>query len=155
MNPFPSIYEERYYVYCHTDPNTKEIVYVGHGCGARAWISDPPFRSELHCEWLSIQEKMGYNPSKWVRILHENLFKTKACEIERRLIKFYKPRYNKIQGAALLKVSPEILEEAFSLRSTGLTYSEIAKTLNLATMTIHRAMKGKSPALEEILERTK
>lgn len=27
-----------YYVYYHVDPDTKDIVYVGHGYKSRAWI---------------------------------------------------------------------------------------------------------------------
>lgn len=150
-NPFPSV--PRYYVYFHRDPQTHEIVYVGHGCGARAWLSNEPFRSVLHSEYLGMLENTGYTPDTWVEIVDKGLTKEDACVLERRYIKKYKPEYNKIQGASLLKVTPEILEEAHTLRNSGWSYRKIADNFDLATMTIHRAMNGKNPALEEILER--
>lgn len=143
----------RYYVYWHTDPNTLEVVYVGHGCGHRAWVNDPPFRDELHSEYLNNLQEKGYTPDQWVKIAQRGLNKEQACFYERSDIKAFKPRFNKIQGAKLLKVTPEILKEAFDLREQGWSYQRIADNFDLATMTIHRAMSGKSPALEEILER--
>lgn len=145
--------DHRYYVYWHVDPENLEVVYVGHGCGHRAWLSDPPFRDELHSEYLGMLENTGYTPDQWVRIAQRSLTKEQACTIERCDIKAFKPRYNKIQGANLLKVTPELLEEAFKLREEGWSYSKIAESMDLSTMTIHRAMNGGSPALEELLER--
>ncbi len=150
-NPFPT--PPRYYVYLHRDPETFQIVYAGHGCGARAWLSNEPFRSPLHAEYLGMLENAGYSPNEWVDIVKNRLTKEEACALERDYIKTYKPEYNKIQGAALLKVTPEILEEAFNLREEGWSYKKIAENFDVATMTIHRAMNGKSPALEEIIER--
>ena len=148
-NPFFSVY----YVYYHVDPETNETVYVGHGRGPRAWFTNEPFRSPLHAEYLGMLENTGYTADEWVVIAHKGLTKEEACKIEREEIKLLKPEYNKIQGAALLKVTPEILQEAFELREQGWSYKKIADSFDLATMTIHRAMNGKSPALEEILER--
>lgn len=150
-NPFHSV--PRYYVYQHVDPETKNVVYVGHGCSARAWLSSEPFRSCLHSEYLGMLENTGYTADEWVKIIAKNITKEEACQLERDLIKKMKPEYNKIQGASLLKVTPEILKEAFELREQGWSYKKIADNFDLATMTIHRAMSGKSPALEEILER--
>lgn len=112
-----------------------------------------PFRSEEHASFLSGLERRGEIPSDWVRIEKKGLTKPEACEYERSLIRMKKPVFNKVQGAALLKVTPELLEQAFELREKGLSYSAIAEELAVSTMTIHRAMSGKSPALEEILER--
>lgn len=98
-------------------------------------------------------ENTGYTPDEWVDIVKKGLTKEEACEVERKYIKTFKPEYNKIQGAKLLKVTPEILEEANKLREEGWSYQKIADNFDLSTMTIHRAMNGKSPALEEILER--
>jgi DNA invertase Pin-like site-specific DNA recombinase len=98
-------------------------------------------------------ENTGYTPDHWVEIVDRGLTKEEACALERLYIKKYKPEYNKIQGASLLKVTPEILEEANTLRNAGWSYQKIADNFDLATMTIHRAMNGKSPALEEIIER--
>lgn len=156
-NPFPSSYEEpkKYYVYAHIDrrSNGGDIIYIGHGCGGRAWLSTVPFRDEAHADKLKEFEDRGETPDEWVKILKKRLTKQEACEYERSQIKLKKPAFNKIQGASLLKVTPELLEEAFQLREKGLSYSAIAEELALATMTIHRAMNGKSPALEEVLER--
>lgn len=150
-SPFPSI--PKYYVYWHIDPETKSVVYVGHGCGHRAWLSTEPFRDYMHAEYLGMLENTGFTPDEWVRIVQRNLTKEQACAIERNDIKFLKPTYNKIQGEKLLKVTPEILKEANKLREQGWSYQKIADSFDLATMTIHRAMNGGSPALEEVLER--
>lgn len=142
-----------YYVYSHIDPDTEEIIYIGHGWKHRAWLMDEPFRSREHADYLAYLHEAGYNPFDWVHIEDQGLGKGEACELERGLIKHYKPRFNKIQGAKLLKVSPEILKEAFDLRNSGWTFKQIAENFDLSTMTIHRAMNGKCPALEELLER--
>ena len=150
-NPFPS----SYYVYKHIDRWDRggTIIYVGHGTGARAWTCNLPHRDEEHAKALHEFMQRGEIPSDWVQIEKKGLTKQEACELERRLIRMFRPRFNKVQGAALLKVTPELLEQAFELREKGLSYSKIAEELALGTMTIHRAMAGKSPALEEILER--
>lgn len=146
--------EERHYVYHHLDPETKEVVYVGHGCGARAWLGHTPFRDELHAEYLGMLESTGYTPDEWVRIVYKNLPKTEACNLERRDIKILKPRYNKIQGSKLLKFTPDLYQTAVVMRAEGASYATIAKELGLSTMVIHRGLNGKNPALEELLERT-
>jgi hypothetical protein len=142
-----------YYVYFHVDPETDEIFYVGHGSGARAWISSPPFRDELHAAKLTTLESQGKTPDQWVYIIARGLSKEEACKIEREHIKKEKPLYNKVQGEKLLRVTPEILEDAFSLREQGWSFKKIAENFDLSTMTIHRAMAGKNPALEEVLVR--
>lgn len=142
------------YVYQHIDPFTGHIVYVGHGTGHRAWVYTKRLRDQEHTNFLKDLERKGFTPNDWVIIVDKNLSKETACELERTLIKFYKPIFNKIQGASLLKVTPKILQEAFELREKGWSFSKIAENFDLATMTIHRAMNGKSPALEEIIERS-
>lgn len=152
-NPFPSI--PRYYVYFHRDPETSEVQYVGHGCGARAWLSNEPFRSYLHSEYLGMLENTGFTPDEWVDVVKKGLTKEEACEQERRFIKELKPTYNKIQGAALLEFTPALLAEAIGLRDLGWSYQKIADHFGMSTMTVHRSINGGSPALEEILERQK
>jgi hypothetical protein len=144
-----------FYVYLHEDPETNEILYIGHGWKHRAWLCDYPFRSEEHADYLQELHGKGFNPSNWVFIEREGLTKEEACFHEREAIKNLKPRFNKIQGEKLLKVTPELLIEAQELREQGWTYLDIANKFNLAAMTIHRAIKGKSPALEAVIERDK
>lgn len=142
-----------YYVYWHRDPKTMKIVYVGHGSKSRAWMYDQPFRDEDHAAFLSDLVSCGYLPDDWTIIISRQLSKEDACQLEREQIEIHQPIYNKIQGAKLLKVTPEIIEKACLLRELGLSYSDIAKEVNLSTMTIHRAMNKKVPALEAILAR--
>lgn len=153
-NPFPSSYEaKRYYVYFHYDQAVNEVLYVGHGTGPRAWVMNYPLRSAEHAKFLKDLETRGDIPADWVVIQDRNLSKKDACSIERKYIKKYKPRFNKIQGEKLLKVTPDLLKQAFSLRTKGYSYSKIANALNLGVMTVHSSMNGKSISLEEILER--
>lgn len=144
-----------FYVYSHKDPETNEIKYIGHGRRGRAWYFSTTTRSAYHYKYLTDLENKGYDPSDWVSFNARYLSKDEACSLERKLIKELKPEFNKIQGEKTLKVTPESLKQAFLLRKGGKSFSEIASELNVSTMTIHRAMSGKSPALEEILERSK
>jgi len=146
-NPFPSVY----YVYMHQCLYDRKPLYIGHGTGDRAWQINN--RDKDHKNHYNDMLFEGYTPDDWVRIVVKGLTKADACEMERKLIAEHRPSFNKIQGEKLLKVTPEILEEAFNLREMNFSYAAIADTLNLATMTIHRAMHGKSPALEAVLER--
>jgi len=153
-NPFPTVYEEKkYYVYWHRDPTNLKILYVGYGSSSRAWMYTTPFRSQEHTEYLENLYLNNYLPDDWVVVVQRGLTKFEAMQIEREQIKLHNPIFNKIAGESILKVTPEILEKACDLRAEGLSYSAIADRLNLSTMTIHRAMAGKSPALEAVLAR--
>lgn len=126
-------------------------MYIGHGKAERAWAVSN--RDPEHLKHLEYLISTGYHPGDWVKILAKGLLKETACEFERDLIHSTRPRYNKVQGEKLLKVTPEMIKQACFLRDSGLSYDDIAKAVNVSTMTIHRAMNKKIPALEAIFAR--
>ncbi len=145
----------KHYVYRHVCPVTYETIYIGHGCGARAWMYDVPFRAADHAEYLNEMVGLGFLPSDWVEILARGLGKNAAYLLEQNYIEQQKPRFNKTAGPALLKVTHEMLKLAQTLREQhNMSYENIAKALNVSTMTIHRAINGKTKSLEDIIERT-
>lgn len=136
-----------YYVYAHVIPHTTEIVYVGHGRDERAWICRENNRASDHAAWCLNMMECGYTPNEWVRILYKNLDKKTAAKIELSNIDHYRPVFNKTQGAANLKVTPEMLKTAQKMRESGMFYHLIAEELNVSTMAIHRALNGKTKQL--------
>lgn len=139
-----------YYVYQHIDPETDEVIYIGRGSGSRAWMYVHPFRSEEHSEYLEDLVDRGYLPSDWVRIESRRLTKDESVLMEKKFLAEFRPRFNKIPGLKLLKITEEILKTAFELREKGWSYDKIAKEVGLNTMTLHRGMNQKIPALEAL-----
>lgn len=140
-----------FYIYLHNDPETNENVYIGHGNNSRAWLIGPTFRSEEHQKWLENLLNTGYDLSEIVTIGHKGLTKQQAREHELYLIHKWKPRFNKSIRYSGLKFTPEKYDKAKILREQGLSYNKIAKELELAPMTVHRGMSGKSISLETAL----
>jgi hypothetical protein len=148
----------KYYWYKHVNPCNKEIVYVGHGSGGRAWqcgSSHSPLRSKEHCKWADELLSKGITPDEWVEIGDRGLSKERAKEIELLLIHELKPRFNKSIRYPLLKFTPELFEKAVFLRNTGKSYEKIGQELALSTMTIYRGLHGKSISLETARADTK
>jgi len=142
-----------YYVYHHAHPETGDVVYVGHGRGYRAWAYGSTHRSEDHNVWCFEQEQRGYTPDDWVLIYRVCLSKEEACKIEREAIDKISPKFNKKQGEKVMKMTPELLEQAVVLRASGMSYSEIANSIDLSTMTIYRAVNGQTKNLGGALEK--
>lgn len=80
--------ENIYYVYQYWDPLRKEPIYIGKGCGKRAWEhlqpyrlkSNHPFKNRI--KWLKKQNK-----SPIVSLLYINLSEEKSFKLERKIIK--------------------------------------------------------------------
>lgn len=141
----------KYYWYKHVDPDTKEVVYVGHGSGGRAWqcgSSHSPLRSKEHCKWADDLLARGVTPDEWVEVGDRGISKEEAREVEQMLIHELKPKFNKSIRYAGLKFTLELYDEAVRLRSEGLSYKKIGEALGLSTMVIHRGLSGKSISLE-------
>lgn len=147
-NPFAS----PYYVYHHIDPETNEIVYVGYGQGARAWMSDPPFRSPLHSEYLGMLEHTGYTADQWVFIYERGLYRDEARSLEYEHIRKYHPTYNRTIRYSGLKFNPNLYDQAEDMRANGLSYQKIADILGVSTMTVYRGLNNKTISLEVALE---
>jgi DNA-directed RNA polymerase specialized sigma24 family protein len=146
-------YHERtlYYVYKHIDPRDSVCKYIGHGWGARAWIHGSRktcLRSQEHLDWILKLMDEGFLPEDWVYIEYKGLTKSQACQEEQRLIRHYKPSFNKCLGVALLKFTPDLYQEATELREEGLSYKSIGDILGLSTMTVHRGLNGKIKNME-------
>ena len=72
----------KYYVYAHFIEG--EVVYIGKGCGARAFHPRP------HCQHLADRADFSY-----VKFLATDLIEESSLTIEKALIEQYKPRFNK------------------------------------------------------------
>lgn len=157
LSPFPSQYVN--YVYFHVDPITNEIVYIGHGTNERAWrcTSSPScddknygHRSKEHATWCQNLIIEGFTPNDWVFIESILMDKSSACLREQKLIRKHLPRFNKPSGAKIMLVTPGIVQYAKERREQGISYKDIANECGLATMTIHRALAGKTKNLESM-----
>jgi hypothetical protein len=73
----------RYYVYKHVDPLYGMTVYVGKGCGGRAWdVTRNRNGNKEHLEWMLELCELGYSPDEWVVIIQRDLDEETALRIE-------------------------------------------------------------------------
>lgn len=136
-----------YYVYKHVDPRTDELLYIGHGCRGRAWThgSDKSvLRSQEHLAHLESMIFDGFIPTDWVYIIHSGITKSDACSLEQEYIRSSQPTYNKPQGKHLLKLTPEQFVMCQTMREDGAFYHVIADEIGVSTMTVYRALNGKT-----------
>jgi hypothetical protein len=141
-----------YYVYKHIDPRTSELLYIGHGCRGRAWIHGSKrsvLRSQDHLDHLEALTQDGFVATDWVEIVTTGLPKKEACKIEQGLIREHKPLYNKPNGKHLLKLTPDQVQKSRELREQGLYYQQIAEIVKVSTMTVYRALNGKTENIGE------
>lgn len=76
--------------------------------------------------------------------------KKEACRLEQKYIRYYKPIYNKPQGLSLLKINNDLLKKITDLRLNGLSYKQISEKVGLSTMTVYRAINGKTKNIETL-----
>lgn len=153
MSNGQSLPTDYHYVYMHVDPNTDELLYVGHGSRGRAWTHGSKhsvLRSQEHLQRLDALTEQGFIPSDWVVIVERNLSKKTASEIEQRIIRDRNPLFNKPQGVSNLKMTMSKLIEAKSLRDEGLTYEQIGKKVGVSTMTVYRGLNNQTKNLEVV-----
>jgi LysM repeat protein len=139
-----------FYVYLHTDPVTREIVYVGKGSGNRAWTIAKGQRSDAHCEWYYEYEKKGYTMDELVTIYSKSLTSEEAKELENKCIRDFNPVFNKKPGS--LKMTKEMLETAKEMQDAGKTLSAISEEFGVSHTTIQRALTGKTVSVREVYE---
>lgn len=132
----------KYYTYTHVCPDTKEVVYVGVGSEGRAWLCSGA-RADDHTEWMRELLSRGVTPDEWVVIGDRGLSKKEALEIELMLIHNFRPRFNKNFNRPTV-LDKEQVEFAKQLREDGLSFSAIARELEVSTMTAYRAIKGET-----------
>lgn len=134
----PSDYQ-KYYVYTHTDPQTKELLYIGMGTKDRAWhyrVSMSRHRS--HMEHLNKLTEAGYLPSDWVNIEHRNLTKGEAEITEKRLIQEYKPKFNYQYIGGNPRINQDLKTKAQELKDKGVLGRKAAEELRVSIMTAWR-----------------
>lgn len=73
---------DKFYVYRHIDPETKETVYVGKGVHGRAWDVTRSRTNQAHSKWMIEMCDKGWLPSDWVKIEAKNLSEKQAFEVE-------------------------------------------------------------------------
>lgn len=134
------------YVYTHTDPETEEVIYVGKGSRGRAWhCAETNSRGYTHAQHLNVLTLKGYTPDSWVTIVESGLSNEEAYKLETDLIWGLEPfpKYNdKKAGCCIL--NKDKLAVISKLRDEGLSYANIAIELEVSTMTIYRALNGKT-----------
>lgn len=143
----------RYYVYTHFHPQTKEVVYVGKGTAHRAWLCEQS-RTTEHKQWIADLTQQGFTPGDFARIEAQGLDNKSALEIERELTEEYKNSGAKLFNLHcygrkdIAVLTPEQILMAGTLRSEGVSYSKIALQLGFSTMTIWRALNGKTKSYQ-------
>lgn len=149
-----------HYVYAHIDPETSQLLYVGQGQRHRAWeyYSHPRpdgtywvGRTPEHRDHLLSLVSKGYLPCDWVHIVERQLSKKDAKQIEHDLIELTSPMFNKKPGLAQLALTKDQVARAIQMRKDGKYFREIAEEFNVATMTIHRMLAGKSIRYRELI----
>jgi hypothetical protein len=153
----------KFYVYQHIHPESKQVVYVGKGTAGRAWscgfssgaIHGRGNRTKEHQTWIHALLNSGYTPADFVVIVAQGLDGTSAREIETELTEECR-----VGGAPLFNImcygveknavlSPEQRIQAVDLRTKGLSYAKIARQIGVSTMTVWRALHGKTKAYRE------
>ena len=134
----------KYYVYSHLDPVTKEVVYVGSGQFDRAWNVRRNQRREEHVSWLESIYDSGYTLSDVVVIEDNNLSKEDSYIIESELIKTLKPKFNALLNPEHWHIGRrqprEVAEFAKTLHEMGYGYIRIAQLLG-GTNNNHMSIK--------------
>lgn len=76
-----------FYVYIHRSPIDHELVYVGKGCGGRAWdVTRNRGEHHDHQKWMQNLMEMGYLPSDWVTIVYRGLTEEDAFSKEKEFL---------------------------------------------------------------------
>lgn len=136
----PSIY----YVYHHEHPDTGEVVYVGKGSRGRAWhCAESNSRGASHAVWMNGLIADGFTPDAWVVLLETGLTEADAYAKEALLIDNHLPIFNSKHDAAC-KLTQDNLSQIKLLRENGNTYKGIGEIVGFSTMTIYRALNGKT-----------
>ena len=76
--------DRTYYTYCHREPISGEIVYIGKGKHGRAWdVTRARGQHKEHQEWMLHLSKEGYIPRDWVHIGSTRLTEKEAFMLEK------------------------------------------------------------------------
>lgn len=151
----PTPYQQEgsiHYVYLHTDPRSKEVMYVGSGTKERAWVYSATTRNNPdHLAWCIELQHLGYTPDEWVSIELRTRDKEQVLAWERKLIVDLDPDFNRTNRRWdwCLTLSEEQLAAARKYRAEGYSYKIIAREVGTSTMTIYRALNGRTKGYNE------
>ncbi len=144
----------KYYVYEHFHPETKKVVYIGKGTGGRAWsygyskskTQNRGNRTKEHQAWMNELFERGYTPDQFVRVVKRGLTNKEALSLELAMLdeSKYAGLFNKITPT---KITREQVSNGRHLVALGDSYATAAKKLDLSTMTLWRALNGKTKGI--------
>ena len=128
---------DKYYIYIHSDPHTKEIVYIGKGCNGRAWdVTRSRTANKDHQNWRVRLIELGNIPTDWVTIIHRNLSEKEAFKIECTWMhENGRPKFNKTGGEKnhQSKISDDQAREIYKLtKISDLYHKDIAKQYGIS-----------------------
>jgi hypothetical protein len=127
----------KYYVYQHIDPDTQQVVYIGKGCGGRAWdVTRCRSQNKDHQDWMVSLCQKGFVPSDWVIICHKNLSEAESFLKETEWFHLNgQPKFNRTSGEKnhQSKLTDSQAREIFTLtKTTNQTHKNIAKDYNVS-----------------------
>lgn len=130
-----------YYVYLHICPKTKEVVYVGKGCGGRAWdVSRNRALHKEHVNWLSSLQEEGYIASDWVTIIEKTLTEKAAFSKEKEYLHTKGTlRFNRQSGERNHKAKltdEQVIEIYKKTKLKNKTHIQLAKEYKVSRATI-------------------
>lgn len=135
----------KYYVYLHRNPFTKEPFYVGKGTGNRAF--DRKGRTEVWRELVSEIKKEGLLYS--VEIIHICDSEQEALALEKIEIGKYSTLVN-ISNYSPLETCEDVLFYPDDTRDIGAKISELRRSLNIPASTLARTMRMSRVTLQRI-----
>lgn len=125
---------DKYYVYVHRHPRSKEIIYIGMGQKDRAWTITSKARHIEHKQFLEELGDSGFIASDWTQVVARQMTKAKAYEYERELISIHKPKFNRDRHQRCMTAAE--IDKAAELRQSGKSYEKIAKELGFNSWTV-------------------
>lgn len=122
--------DRTYYTYCHREPISGEIVYIGKGKHGRAWdVTRARGQHKEHQEWMLNLSKEGYIPRDWVFIGSTQLTEKEAFKLEKEWLHLHgRTRFNKQGGERnhMSKLTDEQAKYIFLKCREGASHQELA-----------------------------
>lgn len=130
----------KFYMYLHRDPdNNYQTVYVGKGCGGRAWdVSRNRGGHPDHVKWMNNLMEKGYTPDEWVLIMWKGLSEQEALAKEKDYLHTKGcPRFNRQSGERnyQAKLTDEQARTIF-LRAPTTNHQELAEEFGVSRSAI-------------------
>ena len=138
----------KFYVYLHSDPRTGKVVYVGKGCGGRAWdVTRNRGKSSEHCDYLVSLCNEGFTPNDYVIILRRNMSEKEATDVESSYMHTNGlTRFNRRCGERnyQAKLTTEQVRKIYKLtKTTKMTHAELAVNYGVSRTCISQIAAGR------------